>query len=35
MTRSHLDKLLRPLVAGGLIAKAGSTKAARYRPATH
>ncbi len=33
MTRSHLSKLIQPLIRGGLIHKEGSTKAARYRPA--
>ncbi len=31
MTRSHLSKLLRPLVKAGLVIKEGSTKAAAYR----
>ena len=31
VTRSHLSKLLRPLLAAGLIAKTGSTKSASYR----
>lgn len=31
MTRSHLSKLLRPLIKAGLIAKEGSTKSAVYR----
>jgi len=31
MTRSHLSKLLRPLIHAGLIVKEGSTKAAIYR----
>ncbi len=30
MTRSHLSKLLRPLVASGMVVKEGSTKASTY-----
>jgi Fic family protein len=31
MTRSHLSKLLRPLIAAGMVVKEGSTKASTYR----
>lgn len=31
MTRSHLSKLLKPLIAAGMLVKEGSTKAASYR----
>jgi Fic family protein len=31
MTRSHLSKLLKPLIAGGMVVKEGSTKASTYR----
>jgi len=34
ISRAHLSKLMRPLVKGGLVAKTGMTKSARYRLAS-